>query len=98
MIKSVTSSKILAITFGTIYFALAGIPFITLKWIEAWSWYTVILDFPMYLLGKYLFPDIMYSNALATAYGFIVIGTIMYASIGYLLGGLLQWTVKKSKK
>ncbi len=98
MIKSVTSPKVMAMTFGTIYFVFAGIPFITLKWIEAWSWYTIILDFPLFLVGKYLFSDLMYSNALATAYCFIIAGTIMYASIGYLFGGIVQWAVKKIEK
>jgi hypothetical protein len=81
---------------GVIHFALVGIPFIQSKGGgEAAAYQILFLDFPLYVLAEAAFQRLLLSSVLFNFLWFVVLGTIMYALIGYAIGLLFSRGTRK---
>ena len=81
----------LPIVFGTvlgiIHFILIGIPFIQSKGGgEAIGYLVLFVDFPLYILGELAFPKLLLNSVRFNFFWFVIMGTLMYSTIGYALG------------
>jgi hypothetical protein len=89
--------KILSISFGTLHFAIVGVPFILLNGNGEGLWYTLFIDYPLLLIGDFIFPRFMYGSIFGAFIVFVIGGTVMYASIGYFLGKSIKKPNHKMK-
>ena len=80
----------MALAFGAVHFLLVGIPFIAAGGNGESLLYVVVVDFPLFWLAGSLFPGILFNSVAFNFLLFPVIGTIMYAALGYGLGTLFR--------
>jgi hypothetical protein len=75
-----------AIVLGAVHFLLVGVPFIAAGGGGEALLYIVFVDFPLFWLAESLFSGLLFNSVAFNFWMFPVIGTIMYAAIGYVLG------------
>lgn len=73
-----------------------GVPFIIEKGGGEGLLYILIIDFPLYLLGMWTVTNLMYTSVIFNFFLFVLGGTLMYAFIGYGMGALIKWIIRKN--
>jgi tetrahydromethanopterin S-methyltransferase subunit C len=81
---------------GALHFAIVGIPFIQARGGGEGLMYILWVDFPLDWVASTLAPKLYYNSVTFNFWLFPVLGTILYAAVGYLIG-LLAVLVKKRK-
>ena len=88
---------IIATILGLVHFVLVGVPFIQSNGGgESVAYQIFFLDFPLYILAEALFQPLLLNSVLFNFLWFVVLGTVMYALLGYVLGLVLAYGSRKS--
>ena len=83
--------------FGIAHFVLVGIPFLQSNGGgESVAYQVFFLDFPLYILAETLFQRLLLNSVLFNFLWFVVLGTAMYALLGYIVGVLFVCGFRKS--
>ena len=83
--------------FGIAHFVLVGIPFLQSNGGgESVAYQVFFLDFPLYILAETLFQRLLLNSVLFNFLWFVVLGTAMYALLGYIVGVLIVCGFRKS--
>lgn len=81
---------ILAALFGAAHFAVVGIPFILSRGGgESIAYLVFFLDYPLYIAGEGLFQRLLLNSVPFNFVWFVVLGTVMYGFLGYVVGRIL---------
>jgi hypothetical protein len=80
---------VLALSLGTIHFLIVGLPYVSRGGSGEGLLYVVFVDFPLFYAAELLAPWSLYNSSSFNFLLFPVMGTVMYAAIGYVLGRLL---------
>ena len=82
---------------GVAHVVLVGIPFVHSNGGgESVAYQIYFLDFPLYALAETLFQRLLLSSVLFNFFWFVVLGTAMYALLGYIIGMLFARGSRKS--
>lgn len=76
----------LALLLGAIHFLIVGIPFILAGGGGEGLLYILLVDFPLFWLASFLASKLLDNSVAFNFWLFPIIGTVMYAAIGYVLG------------
>jgi hypothetical protein len=88
---------IVGTTLGLVHIFLVGMPFVQSGGGgEATGYLVLFVDFPLYLMAEIAFPRLLLNSVPFNFFWFVVLGTLMYGSIGYGLG-LLSDRVSERK-
>lgn len=72
---------------GTAHFVLVGIPFILSKGGgESIAYQIYFLDFPLYAAAEAMFQRLLLSSVLFNFLWFVMLGTVMYGLLGFIIG------------
>ena len=72
---------------GTAHFVLVGVPFILSKGGgESIAYQIYFLDFPLYMTAEAIFQRLLLSSVLFNFLWFVVLGTVMYGLLGFIIG------------
>ena len=83
-------SMTIAAILGVAHIVVVGIPFVQSNGGgESVAYQIFFLDFPLYILAESLFQRLLLNSVLFNFLWFVVLGTTMYALLGYFLGLLL---------
>ena len=85
----------LALLLGAVHFLIVGIPFIHAGGGGEGLLYILLIDLPLFWLASLLMPKLLYNSVAFNFWLFPVIGTVMYAAVGYLLGCGIVFVKKK---
>jgi hypothetical protein len=77
----------LAVALGIAHVLVVAVPF-AIQSGEALL-YVLFVDFPLFYAAQVLAPGLLYNNPAFNFLLFPVMGTVMYAALGYLLGRLV---------
>ena len=69
---------------------IVGIPFILAGGGGEGLIYLALIDLPLFIIGEFVFPGLLLNSVMFNFILFVVIGTLMYALLGYLLGLLFR--------
>jgi hypothetical protein len=84
-----------AVLLSALHFTIVGIPFIQAHGGGEGLLYIQLVDFPLDRLANALAPKLYYNSVTFNFWLFPVIGSVMYAAFGYLLGLLVVLARKK---
>ena len=87
----------MALVFGTVHFLVVGIPFIKAGGGGERLLYIVLVDYPLFWLANLLAPKPLYTSVAFNFWLFPIMGTIMYAAVGYLLGQGIVYLKKRRR-
>jgi hypothetical protein len=87
---------VVALVFGVIHFLIVGVPFIMEGGVGEELLYIVLVDFPLFWLANSLFATRLYNSVAFNFWLFPVLGTVMYAALGYVLGLLFRAISRES--
>ena len=87
----------LAITFGLLHFMVVGIPFLVAGGGGEGLLYIGLIHLPLFIIGEFAFKALFYNSLVFNFILFIVIGTLMYSFLGYMLGLLVRRVTFKEK-
>jgi len=87
----------IGVILGSAHFALVGIPFIQSSGGgESVAYLIVFLDFPLYIAAEALFQRLLLSSVPFNFFWFVVLGTVIYALLGYLLGRIFAGNLDRT--
>jgi hypothetical protein len=81
---------IFASILGLLHFLIVGVPFIIAGGGGEGIIYIILIDLPLYIIGELVFRGLLLNSVIFNFILFVVVGTLMYALLGYLLGALLH--------
>jgi hypothetical protein len=76
----------MAVLLGSLHFLIVGIPFIHAGGGGEGLLYIILVDYPLFRLAYSIARVPLYNSVAFNFWWFPVLGTIMYAAVGYLLG------------
>lgn len=82
---------VLAVLLGALHFLVVGIPFIRAGGGGERLLYILLIDYPLDRLAESIARVQLYNSVAFNFWWFPVLGTVMYAAVGYLLGCGFVW-------
>ena len=77
---------VMAVLLGTLHFLIVGIPFILAGGGGEGLLYLLFIDFPLFLLANIFAKRLLFSSVAFNFFLFPILGTILYAGFGFLIG------------
>jgi hypothetical protein len=88
---------IVGTTMAAVHMILVGVPFIKAGGGgEGIGYQILFMDFPLYVVAEVAFQRLLLNSVSFNFYWFVVLGTVMYFLIGYILGLLVNRGIHKT--